>query len=86
MNDAQIVNEILAERERQKSLAHGGDTDEFDRGNSQNDWVAYVTAYAGRAAQKVARNTREGCAFRANMIKVAALAFAAIDAHDKGYC
>jgi len=30
--------------------------------------------------------TRENCDFRENMVKVAALAVAAIEAHDKGWC
>ena len=81
-----ILAEIKKERERQLELAHGGDTEEFDRGNSANDWIAYVSAYAGRAARKVSRNDRQGENFRANMIKVAALAVAAVQAHDKGYC
>ncbi|HUU93215.1 MAG TPA: hypothetical protein VM238_18630 [Phycisphaerae bacterium] len=81
-----ILEEVVAERNRQRELKHGGDTDAFDRGNSRNDWLAYIMAYAGRAAAKVFRNEREGCQFRENMIKVAALAIAAIEAHDKGYC
>ena len=81
-----VVDDIIAERNRQKALAHGGDTDEFDRGNSRNDWIAYLNAYSGRAAQKVFRNEKEGQEFRTNMLKVAALCIAAIEAHDKGYC
>lgn len=77
---------IMIERERQISLAHGGDTEEFDRGNSQNDWIAYVNAYTGRAAQKVFRNEREGQTFVENMTKAAALCLAAVEAHLKGYC
>ena len=77
-----VLEEIGDERRRQKSLAHGGDTDQFDRTNSENDWVAYICAYAGRASRKVARNERERQDFRSNMIKVAALAVAAIEAFD----
>lgn len=82
----QAVQDILAERERQIALAHGGNTDEFDQGNSRNDWVAYIAAYVGRASDKVIRNEKEGQTFRANMVKVAALALAAIEAYDNGYC
>lgn len=78
-----IYDEIVAERQRQKELGHGGDTDAFDATNTQNDWVAYICAYVGRASAKVARNLREGQTFRDNMIKVAALAVAAIEAYDK---
>jgi hypothetical protein len=81
-----ILNEIIAERLRQVDLKHGGGTVEFDKTNTQNDWVAYIAAYAGRASDKVARNDREGCDFRENMIKVAALAISAIKAYDQGYC
>lgn len=80
-----IFDGINNERFRQLSLAHGGDTNEFDKQNTQNDWVAYITAYAGRAAENVARNYGEK-GFRRNMIKVAALAVAAISAYDKGWC
>ena len=82
----EILGEIKAERERQVNLAMAGDTESFDRTNSRNDWVAYIAAYSGRAAEKTFRNKREGQDFRANMLKAAALAVAAIEAHDKGYC
>lgn len=82
----EVLRELLDERIRQLNLGHGGDTEEFDRGNSRNDWIAYVNAYIGRASEKVSRNEREGQQFRENMIKAAALCVAAIEAHDKGYC
>ena len=81
-----ILKEILLERERQINLAHGGDTEAFDRTNTQNDWVAYICTYAGRAAAKVFRNIKEGHSFRVCILKVAALCLAAIEAYDKGYC
>ena len=81
-----IIQEIEIERQRQKGLAMGGDTDEFDKGNSKNDWIAYINAYSGRAAEKVFKNERENQSFRENMIKVAALAVAAIEASDKDWC
>ncbi len=91
-----ILNEIMEERERQISIAHGGDTESFDKTNRMNDWVGYVCAYAGRAAAKVARNQKEDVEtgvsrddkqrFRDNMVKVAALALAAIESHDAGCC
>jgi len=81
-----ILGEIVKERAHQIQCEHGGDTNAFDETNSQNDWVAYICAYAGRAANKVARNGREGCKFRENMIKVAALAAAAVEAYDKQWC
>jgi hypothetical protein len=81
-----ILMDLDEELRYQKTKKFGGDTEEFDKTNTQNDWVAYISAYAGRASAKVARNEREGCEFRANMIKVAALAVSAISAYDKGYC
>ncbi len=82
----QVLDEVKQERERQVALALDGDTPSFDESNSRNDWVGYVTAYAGRAADKCFRNEREGCDFRESMLKVAALAVAAIEAHDAGHC
>ena len=81
-----VIDDIIEERSRQISLSHDGDTNKFDKGNSRNDWIAYLNAYSGRAAQKVFRNESEGQDFRTNMVKVAALCVAAIEAHDKGYC
>ena len=79
-------DDICAERERQIELSHGGDTNEFDKTNTKNDWIAYVNAYIGRAADRVLRNEREGQNFRANMVKAGALVLAALEAHDNGYC
>lgn len=81
-----VYEQIRQERERQLSLKHGGNTNEFDKTNSKNDWVACVNAYTGRAADKVYRNERQGEEFRANMVKAGALIVAAIEAHDAGYC
>jgi len=69
MTRKEILQMIEGERERQIKLAHGGDTDGFDKGNSRNDWIAYIIAYAGRASEKVFRNEREGCDFKEYMIK-----------------
>lgn len=75
------INAITAERERQKSLPIDG----LDSTNSRNDWVSYITAYVGRATL-CARNDRECESFRENMVKVGALAAAAIEAFDEGKC
>lgn len=80
-----VYDDLRAERERQKSLAHGGDTEEFDKSNSRNDWIAYATAYLGRASDKVFRNQRENCDYRENLVKAGAVIVAALEAHDKGY-
>ena len=65
-----VFEDVAEERKRQVEIAHGGDTEEFDKGNSANDWIAYINSYTGRAARKVARNDREGQGFRENMVKV----------------
>ena len=70
--------------ERQRQLALPFDTEEFDKGNTQNDWVAYIIAYAGRATD-CQRNIKENQGFKENLVKVAALCQAASDAIDKGY-
>lgn len=81
-----VYEKILDERRRQRQLIFDGKScNEFDKTNSRNDWVAYISAYVGRAG-KVSRNEREDCDFESNLIKVAALCLAAIEAHYKGYC
>lgn len=80
----QALQDVKAERERQLAIAIGGDTAKFDETNTQSDWVAYITAYAGRAPAKVFRNGAQNEDFRTNMVKVAALALAAIEANDSG--
>lgn len=82
----EILQQIRDERRRQADLAHGGDTESFDKTNTRNDWVAYATAYLGRAADKAFRNEREKCDFRENLVKAAAVIVAALEAHDKKYC
>lgn len=78
-----IIDEIVAERQRQKDVVVPDDN--FDAANSQGDWVSFVTAYAGRASQRVFRNKREGQGFRSSMVKVAATAIAAVEAFDAGH-
>ena len=76
---SKAVNAIFEERERARQ-------DDFDMTNTKNDWVAYVNAYTGRAADKVRRNKREDQNFRANMIKAGGLIIAALEAQEKGWC
>ena len=77
-----IIDEITEERQRQKDVVVPDDN--FDAANSQGDWVSFITAYAGRASNRVSRNKRENQSFRDCMVKVAATAIAAIEAHDAG--
>jgi len=69
-----------------ESVRESARMDEFDANNSHNDWIAYVNAYTGRAADKCMRNEREAQDFRENMLKAGGLIAAAIEAHDKGLC
>jgi len=77
-----ILKAFENERHRQDVLAFAGSTPDFDATCTPNDWVGFITAYAGRAVDRMPRNIREGATFRENMIKVGALALAAIEAHD----
>jgi hypothetical protein len=86
LETSEAINGIFKERMRQKTLKfEGTPADEFDTINTRNDWVAYITAYAGRASI-CHRNFAEGHDFRKMMVKVGALAAAAIEAHDRGHC
>lgn len=73
-----IYDKIREERERQEAIAYGGDTAAFDKTNTHNDWVSYITAYAGRATD-CHRNERDQCDFSESLIKVGALVVAALE-------
>jgi len=78
MNTEDVLNIIRTEVERQAAIGNDGNDDL----NSPNDWVAYITSYAGRAADTY-RNDRENQGFRENLIKVAALCVSALKSCDK---
>ncbi len=70
-----FINKMLIERERQRGL--WGATDHL---NTEYHWGAYINAYVSRSlighpGENEARRT----AFKADMVKVAALALAAYD-------
>lgn len=79
MNDNRsvILHEIMLERERQ--TARWGNA--FDDRNSPNDWVAYITEYAGKAA--ASSNSFDKPNFKRCMIQIAALATAAVEALER---
>lgn len=60
---------------------------EFDDQHNQNDWVAFITAYAGKGMRKdkYAPDDKypNPVEFRSAMIKVATLAVAALEALDR---
>jgi hypothetical protein len=79
-NFSTVLSEIAAERTAQVEKGFSADADDHW---TQNDWISFVNAYTGRAAQYVVRNQSEGNKFRNMMLKAAAVAVAAIEAHDR---
>jgi len=75
MSLTSVLEEIRAEREYQDSQWGI----EFDDKNTLNDWLAYITMYAGQAARMDTPPIDQ----RKNMLKVAALAVAALEAFDR---
>lgn len=72
---AAIYEEIDRERERQEAK-WGSD---FDDQNTVNDWCSYFVKYAVHAAPLDKDDTYS----RRELVKLAALAAAAIEAHDR---
>ena len=68
----QIYNDIKAERCYQDLKWGGAEHDDF---HNHRDWVTFIVQYLGRAAAPED--------FRTSMIKVAALAVAAIEWYDR---
>lgn len=74
---AAVLIEVFHERRRQ-DLRWGGP--EHDDGHGPHDWIAYIMRHAGRAVMwPWDRST-----FRRQMIRVAALAVAAVEWCDRG--
>lgn len=79
MRFQEIILEIDRERDSQE-LEYGGHG--HDRDYSVNDWIALITKHAGKAAC-VSPYYEEGKEiYRRQMIRVAALACAALEALD----
>jgi hypothetical protein len=70
-----IFDEVLAERDYQDQKWGGAQHDDNEE-NEQN-WQRYITEYAN------AQGRADGRPFRTRMVKVAALAFAAIESYDR---
>ena len=81
--DSKVLGEILQERKRQKDELKLDQ--ENDDQNDRSDWVAHICVYNGRAAHQL-HGATDVDQFRENMIKVAALAVAAVEAYDAQYC
>lgn len=77
-----ILAEVRVERDRQTAVG----SNLSDPRRRPNEWIAFITAYLGRAACACYRNDREGYGwprFREMMLKVAALAVEAVEWHDQ---
>lgn len=71
-----IWADIRRERRRQDSKWGGPDHD--DR-HSPGDWIRFIVKHLGRCAA----DTIDGLSFRQHMVRIAALAVAAIEACDR---
>jgi hypothetical protein len=81
---SRAVEDVLEERNRQQSLMFGGKpASEFDKTNSQADWITYIMRYGSCGAPKL--ENRKDMDFRKSMVRTAALAIAAIASFDSGY-
>lgn len=86
MSFESIIDEILVERNRQDGQLWG---QAFDNRNTPNDWAAYIGQYAGRAIEiyragpSKPKYRFDAPRFRDSMVKVAALAVAAIETFDR---
>lgn len=77
------MNDILEEINLEVLKAQFNLPPGYEEQNMPNDFIAYATAYLGRAAQGVFRNEKEGCDYRQNMIKAAGILVSAIVSYDK---
>lgn len=75
MADKQKIFDDVKEERKYQDEKHGP---EFDKKNTANDWSAYILTYLANATA-MPTGSKE---YRKLMIKVAALAFAAIEIHD----
>ncbi len=79
LNFEEITKLVEEERNRQKALSHGGDTDNFDKTLSANDFLSLTMSYLGRAAQKSFRNEREKQNYQDNIVKAITLLYASLE-------
>jgi hypothetical protein len=76
---AKVIADIVAARE----AANAGGNGARDLEWSQNDWLAFVNAYLGRASQGVYRNEKEKQSYRDNLVKAGGLIVSALVAYDR---
>lgn len=72
-----VIEQVRAERHRQDEKWGGPPHDDE---HSSQDWVAFIVRHLGRAVMW----PFNGHQFRQAMIRVAALAVAAVEWHDRG--
>jgi hypothetical protein len=74
-----VLAEVAKEREYQDRKWGGQPTDDK---NKPADWSGYITMYLGTAMRGA--SAEDGTEYRKNMLKVAALAVAAVETYDRG--
>lgn len=73
------LRDILQQIEAERTYQDGRWGTAFDDANTLNDWSAYIGVYLGRAVDMGSDPAKQ----RANMLKVAALAVAAVESFDR---
>ena len=84
MDEVMLSKAVLLEVAKERGYQMQKFGNDFDDLNKPNDWIAYITAYASRVYG--GPEYKDGAApvdFRQSMVKAAALAIAAIEAHDR---
>lgn len=76
-----VIADIVAAREAAGAKGNAND----DLTHSGNDWIAFITAYLGRAARGVYRNDKEGQQYRDNLVKAGGLIVSALVAYDRSH-
>lgn len=79
MQDDEVLREVGIERTAQKMLFSMA----YDDGHTDNDWIAIMARHVGLAANDGGAD--DHVRFRRQMVRVAALAVAAIEAVDRRY-
>ena len=75
-----IFDEIGTERKRQQKVWGN----EFDDKNTPNDWLAFITRYAARAAHlATVKSTETNEAYCSDLLKAATVCVAALEAFDR---
>lgn len=77
-HQSEILSEVIAERQAQDA-EHGGP--DYDDCHSPNDWCAILIRHLGLSCSD--RAETDFRRYRRQMVRVAALAVAAVEAHDR---